>query len=151
MISRQLGFLALFCLILIHCKPAKHSLVGEWSGNHPQGGPNVLQFRGDGTADWRFDNPGMSQTNLKYTIDYSTTPHHITLSGFEAGHLRGLALHGILEFSCPNRFQLDVEPGLPDDDPETIRPKAFTDNTQEYRRKESNHKKTVHRKEGGRK
>jgi hypothetical protein len=140
--------LIVFCLLFIQCKPAMHSLVGEWTGTHPQGGADTLQFKEDGTAVWRFDNPEMSQFNLTYAIDYSTTPHHFTLSGFDKGHLRGLTLYGILEFPCPNRFRLDVEPGLPDDDPETIRPEAFTNDTQEYRRKDAA-SKTVHRKEGG--
>jgi hypothetical protein len=135
--------------VLLRCSPAEHSLVGEWSGNHPQGGANILLFRANGTAEWRFDNPQMSKTNLRYTIDYSTTPHHIQISGFDHGPLQGLVMHGILEFPCPNRFRLDLEPALPADDPDEIRPKAFGDDTREYRRKLSASERTVHRKEGG--
>jgi hypothetical protein len=127
--------LALAILVaLLSCGQSEPSLVGTWSGVHPEGGANAFTFRDDGTATWKFENPDLGSYEFTYTIDYSVEPHHVMFTAFDHGPLEAVTFFGILEFNTSDQFRLDLEPGTADDVPDDIRPTEFTDETQTYTR-----------------
>ena len=130
--TRQVAFA--FLVTLLSCGHSGPSIVGTWNGVHPEGGPNSFTFREDGTATWTFDNPDLGSYEFTYTIDYSAEPHHVVLTGFDRAPLNTVTFFGILEFSRPDQFRLDLEPGSADDVPGDIRPTEFTEETQTYTR-----------------
>jgi len=119
---------------LLSCGQSGPSLVGTWSGVHPEGGANAFTFRDDGTATWTFENPDLGSYEFTYTIDYSIEPHHVMFTAFDHGPLEAVTFFGILEFNTSDQFRLDLEPGTADGAPDDIRPTEFTDETQTYTR-----------------
>lgn len=105
------------------------SIVGEWSGEDIDGNRMTFVFREGGDADWIVtprDAPPES-IGMRYEADLSTTPGHIDLSDFEGGPLEGLTLVGIYEFTDGDRFRMDLEPVVGAVDPDSARPREFSD------------------------
>ena len=122
-------------VLLVSCEAGAPTLIGQWSGNHPQGGPNTFEFREDGSVTWAYAAPAVGILELTYDVDYSVVPHTFALHGFVGGPLDGMSLYGIVEFTTDDVFRLDVEPGPPHAAaPSDYRPTTFTDQTQTYQR-----------------
>lgn len=123
-------FLLFVLLSLAACRGGESAqpvpLTGSWQGTEPGGTKQTFLFGTDGEALWIFDRAGERDTFIvRYAFDRSSTPHAITLRGFERGPLAGQALYGILSFDDSAHFRLDLEPGPLEGDAETIRPDSF--------------------------
>lgn len=107
------------------------ALMGRWTGEDARGSEQTFVLGHDQKARWVQGSGDNVAFNLNYKINYEPDPHHISISGFETGSLKGKVLYGILEFSGSDTFRLDVEDRQPGS---KVSPDAFTDQTVTYNR-----------------
>lgn len=110
----------------------ERSIVGEWSGQDAEGNRMTFVFQEGGQADWVVRARGMANPDtiaMRYEVDRSVSPHHIDLDGFAEGPLAGVTMVGIYEFTDGDAFRMDLEPVVGAVDPDSARPKEFTEQT----------------------
>lgn len=105
------------------------TLQGAWSGTDSLGSPVTLVLTEGGTALWVEDRiPGVRDTfALRYRVDSTAAPGHLTLSGFRGGDMAGMTLYGIYELRSSDTLRADFEAGLPGQ--RGVRPDSFTVST----------------------
>lgn len=134
---KHLVFLGLGVVLVAACATAEQvpSLVGTWTGVDSAGIRMSFVFEADGKGLWMVELPEMTDTTkVDWVADMETAPHHLDLAHFDHGPLAGAALYGIFEFSGPDTFRLDLEPGPPGAGDRAPRPTEFTGETVEFSR-----------------
>ncbi len=118
--------ICLFLLaVLAACQgtPTGPTVVGRWVGTDGRGTQQTLVLAADGSAQWTVEGRAGSQSfDVRYRFDATKTPQQLDLLGFASGPLQGLSLYGIVEWSRPEAFRFEAEPGLPTDGGDSVRP-----------------------------
>jgi hypothetical protein len=128
----RLVSLGLCGLLLVACSTAAPgpSLVGTWIGVDSAGNTTSLVFEANGEGLWVVQMPEATDTmKVDWVADLQATPHHLDVTHFDHGPLAGATLYGILEFTSPDAFRLDLEPGPPGAGDRAPRPTEFTSGT----------------------
>lgn len=131
MSARALATLAALGALLA-CGSPTRSLEGTWTGRDDAGNGMTFVFRDDGRGDWIVQIPdGMPPETLsmRWSTDPRSEPARIDLWDFEEGPLRGMKMAGIYEWTGDHAFRVDFEPVRPGEEADSVRPKAFTDDT----------------------
>jgi len=106
------------------------SLVGTWAGSDSEGQRIVLTFADGGRGTWVVEMPELMDTvRFEYAVDFMPAPPRLDLTHFDHGLLAGATMYGIFEFTGPDAFRLDLEPGPPGAGDCAPRPTEFTDET----------------------
>lgn len=132
---RAAGWIALAALVAsvgLSACGGERSIIGEWSGEDAEGNRIGFVFQEGDVAEWVVQARGMANPDtieMRYEVDRSVSPHHIDLDGFEQGPLEGVTMVGIYEFTAGDAFRIDLAPVVGAVDPDSARPKEFSEET----------------------
>lgn len=88
-----------------HAPGHRSPLLGTWTGESQNAAGSSFEFREDGTATWRLQQP----FEIRYRVDDPLAPVHLDLFGFQTGPLEDRTLFCLIELAG-DRLRMDCEP-----------------------------------------
>jgi hypothetical protein len=95
----------LFLVACAHAPGYRSPLLGTWVGESQNAAGSAFEFRADGTATWRLDQP----FDIRYRVDDPLAPAHLDLFGFQTGPLKERTLYCLIDL-VDDRLRMDCEP-----------------------------------------